>query len=560
MKLKIFTILSLLSCVATMWAQNPKWFKKARKSQVTVITKNANDEIQQAQGIVVSEEGEVITEYDVLKGAVRGSVVDGDGNEYNIINILGANSLYNVARIKTDGKKMATPSIVTQAQPKNQLVYIMPLCSNDKKAICVVDTIKEVQLFNDDQYPYYTLSKTIDSRNTGCPVFNEEGEFIGNIQLSATDNNDDPAYVVGVQYGNALKISALDANNADLAAINIVKALPDDEAQATTYLYLMNKQNATAFENQTKAFIEKYPKNTTGYVLLAELKASQKDYKSAEEIYSQAAGNQTQNEDELHHSFAKLLYQCGLMEQAPYEGWDMEHALKEANAAYSCNPLPLYSALEGLCLYALKRYDEAYDKFIGLTKTNMRSAEYFMYASQCKQMTQAPAEEILAMQDSAINCFNKPYPTEAASYLYLRAKTLASMERYREAVTDMNEFEHLASGSVSATFCYEREQMEIQCRMYAKALSDIERAVTLEPDEPLFRAEEAVVNYRVGQIKEAINAANEAIKLDDKFADAHRILGICLRDQGKTADARKSLQRAVELGDTVAQSILDKMK
>ena len=68
------------------------------------------------------------------------------------------------------------------------------------------------------------------------------------------------------------------------------------------------------------------------------------------------------------------------------------------------------------------------------------------------------------------------------------------------------------------------------------------------------------MNYRVGQLNEAIAAAKEAIRLEETFADAHRILGICLRDQGKTTEAKKSLQKAIEYGDTVAQSILDKIK
>lgn len=558
MKFRIVLYAIMLFWAYSSWAQNPKWFKKARKSQVTVISYNDKGEIRQGQGFFSSENGSVIAEYDLLKGAVRGTIVDTEGKEYNITKVLGANSLYNVVRLGTSAEKASAPTLLNKSQMENSIVYIMPLCSNDKKAICLVDTIKAVQEFYDEKYPYYTLAKSIDERYASCPAYNEEGELIGHVQLAA-EGSEKPAHILGIQYSNSLVINALDANNADLTAINIAKELPAEEAQAITYLFLMNKQNAQ-YEEQVRAFIDKFPSNTTGYIQLAELKVRQKDYKSAEDIYAQAMSKQIEAEDELHHSYAKQLYQCGLMEKAPSEGWDMEHALKEAQAAYSLNQNPLYAALEGLCLYALKRYDESHDKFIDVTKTNLRSAEYFTYAAQCKEMMKAPIEERLALQDSAVNCYSKPYPAEAGTFIYLRAKTLAEMEKYREAVTDMNEFEHLASGQVNATFCYEREQMEMQCRQFQKALNDIERAVSLEPKEPLYRAEEAVVNYRVGQLDEAIAAAKEAIRLDESFGDAHRILGICLRDQGKTTDAKKSLQKAIDLGDTVAQSILEKMK
>ena len=53
-------------------------------------------------------------------------------------------------------------------------------------------------------------------------------------------------------------------------------------------------------------------------------------------------------------------------------------------------------------------------------------------------------------------------------------------------------------------------------------------------------------------------AARKAIALDDTFADAHRILGITLREQKKEAEARAELQRAIDLGDEVAKTIIDK--
>lgn len=558
MKIKIANLLVLLFICNIIYAQNPKWFKKARKAQVTVITYNDKNVMQQAQGYFISETGKIVTEYDIMKGAVKGNIVDADGKEYKLTNVEGANSLYNVAVMQSSCEKSASPILAAKLS-KGNLVYIMPICSTDKKAECIEDTITEVQEFEDEQHPYYTLSKSIDNRLAGCPVFSEAGELVGHLQPSAK-GSDKPAYVLGVQYCNSLKITALDANNADLNSIQMQKRLPEDESQAITYLFLMNKQNKELYEEHIKMFIEKFPTNTSGYVQLAELKASQQEYKAAEEIYAQALTKQLQNEDELHHSYAKLLYKSGLQAQPVAEGWDMEHALKEARAAYSCNPLPLYTALEGLCLYATKSYEESCEKFLSLSQTNMRSAEYFIYAAQCKEMLNAPTEEIYALEDSAVNCYKKPYPAEAATYIYLRGKTLAKMGKYREAVSDMNEFEHLASGQVTAVFCYEREQMEMQCRQFKNALNDIERAVKLAPTEPLFRAEEAVVNYRVGQLDEAIVAAKEAIKLDENFPDAHRILGICLRDQGKVSEARKSLQRAIELGDESAKGVLDNLK
>ena len=551
--------LLLIMLPTYLMAQNPKWFKKARKIQFTVIAYDAQGNIQQGQGYFINEKGEAITEYDVLKGAVRAVAIDADGKEYAITYVLGASSLYNTVKVQTNCEKIKPMPLAMQTSQKQETVYVLPVCSKDSKAPCHVGLIEEIQEFGEEKFPYYTLKNSIDERFSGCPVFNEKGEIIGHIQLSAS-GTEHPAYILGIHYQDSFKMTALDLNNSDLNAIGIPKALPEDETQAVSYLLLHSKQDKDAYRQVINLFMQKFPTLSTGYIQLAELQASEKDYKAAEETYAQGMKMCPGQADEMHHSFAKTLYQNCLQKDSIAEGWTMERALREAEAAYQARPLPLYTSLQGMCLFSLTKYEEAYQKFMEVTQTNLRSPEFFHYALQCKSMMNANAEEILALQDSSINCFTRPYPAEAVNYLYPRAKTLASLKRFREAVADMNECEHLLAGNMNANFYYEREQMEIQCRMYSAALTDIERAVKMAPDDALLRAEEASLNYRVGQLNEAVAAAREAIRIDAQYPDAYRILGIALRDQGKTKEAREALGKAAELGDTIAQDMLDKMK
>ncbi|MGN1256913.1 MAG: tetratricopeptide repeat protein, partial [Bacteroidaceae bacterium] len=128
----------------------------------------------------------------------------------------------------------------------------------------------------------------------------------------------------------------------------------------------------------------------------------------------------------------------------------------------------------------------------------------------------------------------------------------------REAISGYNDFEHLSGSNVTANFYYEREQMEVKCRMYAQALNDIEKAIKLAPREPVLHAEAASLNYRVGQNEQAISYAQRAITLSEDFADAHRILGVCLLEKGDKTEAHKHLLRAKELGDNLVDNILKK--
>lgn len=550
----LFTTLLPLS----VSAKNPKFYKKARLTQLTILAYDKAGNIQQGQGYFVNNANDVLVEYNLLKNAVEVKAVDANGVEYKLPRIKGANSLYNVAKLSSVGlAKPVSMPILTDALAIGATVYIMPLNSNDKKAECLTDTISKVETF-EEGHNYYTLTQEIDERLSGAPVFTENGELIGSIQL-ASDAEKKHGFILAATYAEQLKIAAVDANKYDVRVLPLPKALPEDESQATTFLYLANRQDTLGYRANVEDFIASFPESNTGYIQLAELEASLGNYVQAEKVYADGLQHSKGNLDEIHHSFAKLLYQSGMRNEPVYETWTLDKALSEANAAYEVSPQPLYLALQGMVLYGLKKYPEAYDKFMAMGQTNMRSAEYYLYAGQCKQMMEAPLEEILLTQDSAIACFSKPYPVESATSFYLRSKTLTDLKRYREAVLDLNEYEHLLSAQVNDRFYYEREQLETQCRMFQQALNDIDHAITLNPQEPLYYAEQAVVNYRVGQVDEAMVAAQQAIKLDDTFADAYRILGICLSDKGKKVEAKKALQKAIDLGDELAIKVLEKM-
>ena len=186
----------------------------------------------------------------------------------------------------------------------------------------------------------------------------------------------------------------------------------------------------------------------------------------------------------------------------------------------------------------------------------MRSAQIFLYAAQCKRMAKTDTLQILALQDSAVACFKKPYPKDAAPSLLERSNTLLELGRYREAIADLNEYEHLMSNELTAYFYYRREQAEMQCRMFQQAVDDIDRAIRMEPKEPLYHAERAVVYYRLGEFEEALKSAQKSAELNPKFGDAYRLAGICQLRLNQREKGLSNLKKAIELGDESAQAIL----
>ncbi|MBR3513246.1 MAG: serine protease [Bacteroidaceae bacterium] len=550
MKQKILLILlGLLTCVQ-MPAQ--KWFKKARKAQVNVLTYDAQGQLlRSSNAFVVTDDGTALSDYATFKGAARAVAIDDGGKQYEVDYVCGASSLYDVVRFHIAGLKATPVKLATVASIKGQTAHIMPYLGN-KANSCTPATISDVSRFN-DHYTYYTLDTAATEKSASCPVLNDEGEVIGLLQMAAT-NSDKQCFVLDASFPMSLTTTAISATSSDYRDIHIRKALPTDASQANSFIYLTGTQDTVLYQAYIDDFIRLFPTEPAGYVMKGELLASMTDYAGAEQAW--AAGlKATKATDELHYSMARSIYAQTQAHTDLPEGWTLAHALEEAEQAFATNPLPTYTALQGHILYSQKNYEAACQKFQEVCRTNLRSASHFLYAAQCKQML-SDTLGVLALQDSAVACFSKPYVEEAATPLLMRANTLIALKSYREAVADLNEYEHLKAASVNANFYDQRAQAELQCRMFQQALNDYERACQLEPNEPLYPAQLAALHYRVGQVDECISAARKAIALDAEFADAYRILGVALRHQGKQSEARQQLQKAAELGDTIARDLL----
>ncbi|MGM9675392.1 MAG: tetratricopeptide repeat protein [Bacteroidaceae bacterium] len=557
-KVAFVCLCALFHTAVLCGAKAPKWLKKARQAQVTVIVFDNAGNPREAQGVVMGDSGVVVTEYDVMRGGVRADVVNPQGETFAVHRILGANSMYNVCKLQLAqyGKMKGLSMASTPAQPRTE-VYILPTSKADKNVPCTTDTVAKDESFR-DRFHYYTLSSPAPERLAGCPVMNAEGYVVGLLQMAVQEGK--PSYVIDAAYPMSLCVQAIDAGNDDLQALPIPKALPQSATDAASYIYLAGTRDSARYRQLTDDFILAWPDSATGYVMQAEWLAGQGHHEQAQAVYDQGLEKAKARADELHYSLSRMIYaSCVDGASTPYGPWTVERALAEAQAADSLRPLSIYTKQQADCLYALKRYAEAQDRYLALTHTNLRSPEMFVYASLCLQRQEGEhADSIVALLDSAVAFYAQPLPREAAPVVLMRASALEKAGRKREAVADYNTYEHLNGGNMTANFYYTREQLEVACRMYPAALNDIERAVRLSPDDAVLRAEQAALNYRVGQVEEAVEAAREAIRIDPEMPDSYRILGVCLRQQGKKAEAKEQLQKAADLGDTIAKGMLEK--
>jgi len=550
--ISLFFIFHLsLSSVA---AQVPSWTKKAAKSVVTVKTFAADGTlIGSATGFFVGERGETVSAYAPFRGAARAVVVDGAGKEYDVACIMGANDTYDVTKFRVSVKKSQPLVVAPASQAVGTKLWQLPYREEKRVGQCVV---RKVETFGDG-YSYYTLAMPTAGVMVGTPLLNDDGQVVGLMQASV-NNSDTTGYAVSARFADSLTVSGLSLNDPSMRAIGIKKALPSTLAQTQLMLYVApSSLDSVAYAQLVDDVISQYPEAVDGYQARAQLAVTAGDFAAAQRDMEQAL-KAVEKKDEAHYAYSRLILQKAVYKaDQPYEPWTLELAYAEAAEAYRLNPQPSYLHQQAQTLFAQKRYAEACDAYLQLTTTSMRSAETFYEAGRCKLM-QNDTVAYLALLDSAVAQFAQPYLKEAAPYLMVRARARASVGKYREAVVDMNDYEALMRSQLTDNFYYLRHQAEIGGRLFQQALNDIDKAIEMAPANPFYLSEKASLQIRVGLHADAQQTARQLIEQEPKQSDGYLFLGLAQCLAGDKAEGTKNLQKAQEMGDPQAASLLEK--
>ena len=513
------------------YAQNPAWTKKAAQAVFTLKTFGADGSLlASVNGFFIDEQGQAVSSFAPFKNAQRAVIIDAQGKEMEVDCLIGYNDMYDVAKFHVIAKKTQALSIAQNAASNGATLWLMPYAVK-KVPACTKGTVSSAEQFGEG-YTYYTLDMETSDQQVGCPILNEQGEAVGILQPSANGKTT-TGYAVSVRYANSLRISALSHNDPVLRTVKITKALPDDQSEATLALYVSSSTMSTEeYDQLINRFIEKFPQSSDGYIYRARQKMAKDDFQGADDDMKQAikVGDM---KDDAHYQYAQMVFQKILYkDDKPYAPWTLDFALEEAKAAYKVNPQPVYQQQQAQILFAQQKYDEAYNIYMELAKTDMMKAESYYAAAQCKtQMNDK--EAALALLDSAVNTFTKPYIKTAAPYLYARAQALFEAKKYRPAVNDYNDYETLMAAQLGANFYFLREQAEFAGHLYQQALNDIRRAAEMEPNELVYRAEKANVELRVGMTDEAIESAKGCISMAPEGSDGYLLLGLaqCVKGQ-----------------------------
>ena len=554
--MKKMTIIGCLLIMATTVFAQPGWVKNASKSVFTLKTFSADGSlIASTNGFFTGTNGEAVSSFSPFKGASKAVIIDSQGKEFQVTGILGANDMYDVVKFRVNNSKCQPLTVSSVKGSVGSQAWLLPY--HETKELRA-GSIKRAETIFDD-YAYYTVSMSIADNMVSCPLMNESGDVLGMMQQPATDK-DTLSYAISARFVNDLKITGLTYNDATLQLTQIKKELPTDLKEANLVLYLAASQmDSLSYINLIEDYIRQFPGEPDGYTARAIQAVNGGKFAAAEKDMEQAI-NVSNKKDDAHYSYARMIYNKEIYQSAqPYAGWSLDKALSEIQTANSINSQPTYRQLEANILYAQKKYDEAYQIFNELANTSLRNAEIFYSAAKCKEMLK-DTTSMLALLDSTLNMFSKPYLKEAAPYLWARADARSNAGKYRDAISDMNEYEELMQATVNDNFYYVRHQTDIKGRLYQQALNDINRAIQMNPQETLYYAEKASLEIRVGKYDDAILTAQDCINLDANNSDGYLFLGLAQCLKGQKAEGIKNLQKAKELGDTQADALIEKYK
>lgn len=552
---RIITILFAVCVSFAASAQPDKWVKKASKAVFTLKTFNANDElIGSSNGFFISADGIAVSSYTPFRGASKAVVIDAMGKEYPVKSIIGANDTYDIAKFRVDASKCQTLRTATAVGENTQL-WLLPYNAKNGYS-CTAATVKSVQKVEND-YDYYTLEGNGTENTIGCPYLNAAGDVVSIKQQSSSDDNT-TQYAVGATFATGLKMTGLSLNDAALKATNIKKELPDELDQAILTLYLASSMgDANSFVGLVDDFILKFPQAPDGYSYKAQIMAAKDNYPEADKYMKLAIDNAT-DKAEAHYNYAKMMYQNLLyFHDSASHAWTYEQALEQAEKAVTLDPQLAYITQKAQLLFACKRYDESFTTFQDAIAKGSHNAECFYGAARCKEQL-GDTTAYIALLDSAVATFSQPYLKEAAPYIFARAQALAENGQYRLAVNDYNEYENLMISQINSEFYYIRSQVEVKGRLFQQALNDLDKAIDKDPSILLYRSEKASLQIRVRLIDDAIDTASECIRLFPDSSDGYLFLGLAQCLKGDKALGVVNLLKAKDLGDTQADTLIEK--
>lgn len=557
----------LLFIPLTLFAQKPADLNKAVFNVFTYD--NTGRLIGNAYGFYVNTaEGniEAVAPYTLFRGASRATVINWQGQESNVVRILGASASHDLVRFTTDAPTKKLVALAPAAAPatKGQSLRV-GYYTTDKKALPETASVTSADPFEEGFY--YELSAANDNRFFGCPVIDDAGGVLAvvqqNVQKDATT-----ACANDIAHALRLSTNAMSALGRELTDIRIAKAIPtesEEEAFSYVYMLLRSQQDSALVVTATDDFIAAYPTSSKVLAERANFYYNHGDYARADADLQRAIAIGGPQLSEVYNTQSTLMLNHAVNHPAStWTAWTLPTALEAAEKAYAAQPLPIYRLRQADVLTAMERYADAHEVYNEVCATDIANHETFYLAANTLELSGGDPERVTALLDSVVARLPRPLTAGAAPYIFEQARHHDLIGNYRRAIQSYNDYETLVgTQNLTDKFYMIRMEANASAKMYQQALDDattaINRAAT-PADKADNMLEQALLYYKVGYFDECVKVCEEALAIAPDAAETHKLCGMAYGRKDQKALAQQHLKKAKDLGAENVDALLEKYK
>ena len=492
----------------------------------------------------VGGNGDALVSYSLMEGADSAVIIDSKGKARPVAGIVGLNSVYDCVKVRVVAdKKIDYLPVQRSSVPLDSRLYMLFYGKKNSGSVVAVKVSAVDSLYSN---AYYTLDACMQEGYESLPLVDSEGALVAIVQPMTA--GDTCSYAIASTVADDLVTTAVNFGRGYYPNMGIRTLLPDDREVALSCMYMQSVLGDSAsYSRLVNEFIEAYPDSYEGYMSRAEFKAIYcRDMEAADAAWNKCLSLKVKP-DEVYFSKAKtissILYEGGY---DPHPSLTADNVLSLLDMAIAADSLPVYLFYKADRLYEAARFDEAYDCYMSLVGSTAEQADVYAAASRCRQVVKNYDDAIVLM-DSAVNHALDKSVEDALPLVLGRAMMKDSVGRYREAVVDYNFYEKNTSRILGANFYYIRSQAEVNCKMYQQALNDLERAISIAPNYPLYYFEKGLLCYRLGMFDDAVSALETAKDIANEASDIYYLLGCAYSKAGNVSLARENLQKAISL-------------
>jgi len=158
----------------------PSLIKRIKPSVVIVFAyDNKGEFLQLGSGFFISQNGDIITNYHVIKGSSSAEIKTSDGKTYPITYIIAKDEQNDIIRLSVDiPSKYISPLSLSNTIPEvgeRIIVYGSPLGLENTVSDGIVSAIREIPDFG----KVIQITAPVSPGSSGSPVINMKGEVIG---------------------------------------------------------------------------------------------------------------------------------------------------------------------------------------------------------------------------------------------------------------------------------------------------------------------------------------------------------------------------------------------